>query len=132
MTKLTANGKALLVTMMFRFLFEGYLVAKDQYAYDDAESALTVLLMTVLLGVFTALFLFGKRYGLTGIISLSILLAILQTVFIVLALGHITDAGMHDPGANLWATVLRYLFLLLTLVFSIRVYRESQANLQRD
>lgn len=93
---------------------------------------MTVLLIYVLLGVFTALFLFGKRYGLMGIISLSVVLVILHTVFIVVALGQIADAGLHDPAANLWATLLRYLFSLLTLVFSIRIYRESQVNLERD
>jgi hypothetical protein len=39
-------------------------------------------------------------------------------------LGQIADAGLHDPLANWWATLLMYLFSLLTLIFAIRAYRE--------
>ena len=85
MTRLTTNSKALLVVMLSRLLFGGYLAAKDQFAYDDAESALTVLIIYVLLGVFTALFLFGSRYGLPGVTGLTVVLIVLHTVFIVLA-----------------------------------------------
>ena len=125
MVGLTGSGKALVVTLLFRLLFGGYLVGMDQYRFNDIESALTVLLIYVLLGIFAALFLLGKRYGLIGIIGLEVIFIILNSVFIIVALGQIADAGLHDPLANWWATLLRYLFSLLTLIFSIRVYREA-------
>ena len=123
--KLTPSGKALVVTMLFNLLFGGYLAGKDQYAYNDTESALTVLLIYILLGIFTAMFLFGKRIGLTGILGLSTILIISHTVFIIISFG-LVDAGVHAPLANWWATLLRYPFFLLTLIFSIRIYRERR------
>ena len=123
--KLTSNGKALVITMLFQLLFGGYLAAKDFYAYDDAGSALTVLVIYVLLGVFTAVFLFGKRLGLAGILWLSTILITFHTVFIIMSFGAV-DAGLHDPMANWWSTLLRYPFFLLTLIFSIRIYGERR------
>jgi len=122
---LTGSGKALVVTLLFRLLFGGYLVGMDQYRFNDIESALTVLLIHVLLGIFAALFLLGKRYGLIGVMSLEVIFIILQSVFIIVTLGQIADVGLHDPLANWWATLLMYLFSLLTIIFSIRVYRET-------
>jgi hypothetical protein len=127
--KLSSSGKALVITMLFQLLFGGYLAAKDFYAYDDAGSALTVLVIYVLLGVFTARFLFGKRLGLAGILWLSTILIIFHTVFIIISFGTV-DAGLHDPLANWWATLLRYPFFLLTLIFSIRIYRERREYLK--
>jgi hypothetical protein len=129
MVKLTSSGKALVVTMLLQLLFGGYLVAKDFYAYDDTGSALTVLVIYVLLGVFTAMFLSGKRFGLAGILGLSTILIIFHTVFIILSIGPM-DAGLHDPMANWWSTLLRYPFFLLTLIFSIRIYRERRDSLR--
>jgi hypothetical protein len=127
--KLTSNSKALVVTMLLQLLFGGYLVAKDFYSYDDTASALTVLVIYVFLGVFTAMFLFGKRLGLAGILWLSTILIIFHTVFIIISFGPV-DAGLHDPMANWWSTLLRYPFFLLTLIFSIRVYRERSKSLR--
>jgi hypothetical protein len=124
---LTGSGKALIVTSLFRLLFGGYLVAQDYYAYNDSGSALTVLGIYVLLGVFTTIFLFGKSFGLAGILWLSVILIIFHTAFIILSLGQV-DAGLHDPLENWWATLLRYPFFLLTLFFSMRVYSENRAN----
>jgi hypothetical protein len=129
MVKLTSNSKALVSTMLFQLLFGGYLIAKDFYAYDDTGSALTVLGIYGLLGVFTTLFLFGKQLGLAGILWLSTLLILFHTVFIILSIGPV-DAGAHDPMANWWSTLLRYPFFLLTLIFSIRVYRERRESLR--
>lgn len=129
MVKLTSSGKALVVTMLFNLLFGVYLAGKDQYDYNDTESALTVLLIYIMLGIFTAMFLFGKRIGLTGILGLSTVLIIFHTVFIIISLG-LVDAGVHDPLANWWATLLRYPFYLLTLIFSIRIYRERRGYLE--
>ena len=125
MVGLTGSGKALVVTMLFRLLFGGYLVGMDQYRFNDIESALAVLLIYVLLGIFAALFLLGKRYGLIGVMGLEVIFIMLQSIFIIVTLGQIADVGLHDPLANWWATLLMYLFSLLTLIFSIRVYRET-------
>jgi hypothetical protein len=129
MLKLSSSGKALVVTMLFQLLFGGYLVAQDSFAYDDTGSALTVLGIYVLLGVYTALFLFGKRLGLAGILWLSTILIIFHTVFIILSLGPV-DAGLHDPSANWWSALLRYPFFLLTLILCIRIYRERRQSLR--
>ena len=122
--ELTWNGKALVVTLFFRLLFGGYLIGLDQYSFNDVESALTVLLIYGLIAIFAALFLSGIRRGLIGIIGLDVIFIILQSLFIIVTLGQIADAGLHDPLANWWATLLMYLFSLLTLIFSVRAYRE--------
>ncbi len=122
-------GKALIATLLFRLLFGGYLVGMDLYNYHDAESALTVLLIYGLIGIFAALFISGKKYGLIGIIALDVVFIISQSVFSVLALSHMVDAGLHDPIANGWTALLMYLFSLLTLTFAIKTYRESGPSL---
>jgi hypothetical protein len=127
--KLTSNSKALVITMLFQLLFGGYLAARDFYVYNDAASALIVLVIYVLLGVFTAVFLFGKRFGLAGILWLSTILITFHTVFVIMSFGPV-DAGLHDPMASWWSTLLRYPFFLLTLIFSIRVYRERRESLR--
>ena len=124
--ELTWNGKALVVTLFFRLLFGGYLIGLDQYRFKDVESALTVLLIYGLIAIFAALFLSGIRHGLIGIIGLDVIFIILQSIFTILILGQIADAGLHDPLANWWATMLMYLFSMLTLIFAIRVYREHR------
>jgi putative exporter of polyketide antibiotics len=123
--ELTGNSKALVVTLFFRLLFGGYLIGLDQYRFNDVESALTVLVIYGLIAIFAALFLLGIRRGLIGIICLDIIFIILQSIFIIVTLGQIADAGLHDPLANWWATLLMYLFSLLTLIFAIRAYRET-------
>ena len=122
--ELTWNSKALVMTLLFRLLFGGYLIGLDQFHFNDVESALTVLLIYGLIAIFAALFLLGIRLGLMGIIGLDVIFIILQSVFIVLTLGQIADPGLHDPLSNWWATLLMYLFSLLTLIFSVRAYRE--------
>jgi putative exporter of polyketide antibiotics len=124
--ELTWNGRALVVTLFFRLLFGGYLIGMDQYSFNDVESALTVLLIYGLIAIFAALFLLGIRRGLIGIIGLDVIFIILQSLFIVVTLGQITEAGLHDPVNNWWATLLMYLFSVLTLTFAIRAYRESR------
>lgn len=129
MVRLTGSGKALVVTLLFRLLFGGYLAGMDQYSFNDVESALTVLLVYGLIGIFVTLFLLGKRYGLKGIIGLDVIFIIIQSVFTIVTLSQIVDPGLHDPLVNWWATLLMYLFSLLTIIFSIRAYRET--NLSR-
>ena len=124
--ELTWNGKALVVTLFFRLLFGGYLMGLDQYHFNDVESALTVLLIYGLIAIFAALFLLGIRRGLIGIISLDAIFIILQSLFIIVTLGQIAEPGLHDPLSNWWATLLMYLFSLLTLICSIRAYKEFQ------
>ena len=126
MVELTRSGKALVVTLLFRLLFGGYLIGMDQYRFNDVESALTVLLIYGLIGIFATLFLLGKRYGLIGIIGLDVIFIILQSVFTIVTLSQIVDPGLHDALVNWWATLLMYLFSLLTIIFSIRAYRETK------
>jgi len=123
--ELTWNGKALVVTLLFRLLFGGYVAGMDQYLFNDVESALTVLLIYGLIGIFATLFLFGNRIGLKGVIVLESIFIIMQSIFTIATLGQVADAGLHDPLSNWWATLLMYLFSLLTLTFSIRAYRET-------
>ncbi|MEE8323595.1 MAG: hypothetical protein V3R57_08235 [Candidatus Bathyarchaeia archaeon] len=124
--ELTANGKALIIILLFRLLFGGYVVAMDQYHFNDFESAVTVLVIYALLGIFAAMFILGKKIGLVGMIGFEGIFIVLNSVFIILALGQITDPGMHDPLDNWWATLLRYSFSILTLVLSIKAYRETK------
>jgi predicted permease len=124
-TGLSASGKALVVTQIFRLLFGGYLIGTDWYHYNDSESALTVLVIYVLLGIFTAMFVYRKKFGLGGILWLSIILIVFTTVFTVLTMVGTIEGGPHNPADNWWATILRYVFFLLTLIFSVKVYRES-------
>ncbi len=125
----TGNGKVLVVTLLFRLLFGGYLAGMDQYSFNDVESTLTVLSIYGLIGIFAALFLLGKSYGLKGMIGLDVIFIIAQSVFTIATLSQGVDPGLHDPFVNWWATLLMYLFSLLTIILSIRAYREP--NLSR-
>ncbi len=125
MMKLTWNSKALVVTLFFRLLFGGYLIGKDQFYYNDIESAVTVLLLNVLLGIFASLYLLDKKYGLIGIMGLSAFIIISQSIFIIVTLGQTTDVQVHEPLANWWAILTYYITSLLTLIFSIKVYKET-------
>jgi hypothetical protein len=124
--ELAWSGKALVLTLLFRLLFGGYLAGMDQYSFSDIGSALTVLVIYGLIGVFATLFLLGKRYGLKFIIGIDVIFIILQSVFTIVALNQIVDPGLHDPLVNWWATLLMFLFSLLTIIFSIRAFRETK------
>ena len=119
------SGKALVVTLLFRMLFGGYLIGMDQYRFNDVESALTVLLIYGLIGIFATLFLLGKSYGLKGMIGLDVLFIIAQSAFTIATLSQVVDPGLHDPLVNWWATLPMYLFSPLTIIFAIRAYRET-------
>jgi hypothetical protein len=121
---LAKMGKALVVTLLFRLLFGGYLIGMDQYRFNDIESALTVLLIYGLIGIFATLFISSIRYGLLGLIGLDSFFITLQTAFTILSLSKIVDPGLHDPLVNWWATLLMCVFSLLTLIFSLSAYRE--------
>jgi hypothetical protein len=124
--KLTSNGKLLTATLLFRLLFGGYIIGMDQYLFKDFESAVTVVIIYLFLAIFSSFFIYGKRIGLVGIISLETIFIILNSVFLIVTLGQITDAGMHDPLNNWWTTIFRFAFSLLTLILSIRIYRETK------
>jgi membrane-bound ClpP family serine protease len=123
--ELTWSGRALVVTLLFRSIFGGYLIGMDQYRFDDVDSASTVLLIYGLIGIFATLFLLGKRYGLLGIIGLDVIFIISQSFFTIAALSGTVDAGLHDPLTNWWATLLMFLFSILTLIFAFKIYRET-------
>ena len=129
MVVLTRSGKSLVVTLLFRLLFGGYLIGMDQYRFSAVESALTVLLIYGLIGLFATLFISGTRYGLLGLIGLDAIFIVSQSVFTILTLSRVVDPGLHDPLVNWWATLLMCLFSLLTIIFSIKAYRET--NLSR-
>lgn len=124
---LTSSGIALVVTQLFRLLFGGYLIGLDQFYYNDLESAYSVLFIYVIVGIFTALFLLGKRKsGLIGLLALSVFLIIMQSLYIAVYFSTPTpDPSWHSPLASWWATVSNFAFPLLTLVFAIKVYREG-------
>jgi hypothetical protein len=124
--ELTKSGKALVVTLWFCLLFAGYVVGMDQYRFDDVGSALTVLLIYLLLAIFAALWLAGKRSGLIGVMVLEVIFVLLQATFLVATLGQWLDAGVHNPVDNWWAALLQILFSVLVLTFSTRVYRETR------
>jgi uncharacterized membrane protein HdeD (DUF308 family) len=128
MMELTRNGKALIVTLLFRLIFGGYLIGMDQYRFNDVENALTVLLIYGLIGLFATRFIFGKRDGLLGLIGLDAIFIISQSVFTILTSTQIVDPGLHDPLNNWWAMVLMCLFSVLTIIFSIRANRETNPS----
>lgn len=121
----TRSGKALVVTLLYRLIFGGYLIGMDQYRFDDVGSALTVLLIYGVIGLFGALFISGRKYGLTGIIVIDAIFIVAQSVFTILALSQRIDPGLHDPQVNWWGTLLMLLFSLLTITFAIRAIREA-------
>jgi hypothetical protein len=125
--ELTWSGKALIITLLFRLLFGGYLMGMDQYSFNDVDSALTVLVIYGLIGVFAILFLIGKRIGLIAIVGLDVVFIVLQLIFIIASVSQITNPGLHDPVANWWGTLLMFIFSILTLVFAFDTYKETES-----
>jgi hypothetical protein len=125
---LTRSGIALIVTQLFRLLFGGYLIGFDLYYYNDLESAFSVFLIYVIIGIFTTLFLMGrKKSGLLGLIALSVILIIMESIYIIVYFSHTTpDPSWHDPLTNWWASVLNYSFPILTLAFAIIIIRNER------
>jgi hypothetical protein len=129
---LSQSGKVLVVIQVLRLLFGLYLVINDQFRYNDTESALTVFIIYLVLGVFTFLFISGNKAGLPGILTLSVILIIFNTVFTFLALGDSVDAGPHDPSTNIVSTVLRYVFFVITIIYTIKIHRERRKRGKSD
>ena len=124
--ELTRSGIALVVILLFFLLFGGFLIGKDLYEYNDPDSALTVLLMFGLLGLFGTQFLLGKRNGLVGLIALSVFLLVAQMAYVIFFMTQTTiDSSWHDPVANWYVTVLYVVFTILIVLFSIKVRRET-------
>jgi len=125
--ELSTSAVALVVIQLFRMLFGGYLIGLDQFYYNDFESAVSVLMIYGLIGLLTALFLIGKKkIGLLGLIALSIILLIMQSVYIAVYISQTTpDPSWHSPFAIWWATLSNFFFPLLTLGFAMKVYREN-------
>ncbi|TFH06525.1 MAG: hypothetical protein E4H14_10710 [Candidatus Thorarchaeota archaeon] len=124
---LTSSSIALVVTQLFRLLFGGYLIAFDQFFYNDLESASSVFGIYVIIGIFTTLFLMGKKkWGLIGLVAISAILLVMQSIYLVVFFTQTTpDPSLHDPVANWWSTMLYYVFALLTFVYAIKVRRET-------
>ena len=122
---LTKSCIALVVTQLFRLLFGGYLIGLDQFHYNDLESSWTVFIIYVIIGLLTTSFLLGrKKPSLIGLIALSVILIIMQSLYIVMYISQTTpDPTWHSPFAAWWVTVSNFLFPLLTLVLAIKVYR---------
>ncbi len=97
----------------------------DQYRFNDIGSAVQVLLIYGLIGIFTTLFILGKRFALMGLIVLDSIFIVLQLVFSTLALTQIVDPGPHGTLANWWATLLMLIFSLLTIIYALKAYRET-------
>ena len=127
--ELTWSGKALIITLLFRLLFGGYLMGMDQYSFNDVDSALTVLVIYGLIGIFATLFLLGRRIGLICIVGLDAVFIVLQSVFTIASLSQITDSGLHDPVANWWGTLLMFMFSILTPVFAFKTYKETKTSI---
>ena len=129
--ELTRNGKIVVVTSIFRMIFGGYLIGNDLYRFNDANSALEVLLIYGVIGLFAAFFVVSKRYGrfgLLGLIGLDVLFIGAQFVFTFLSVSKLTDPGLHDPVTNWWTLLLMFAFSLVTLIFSLRANRETNLS----
>lgn len=126
--QLTWNGKALLATLLFRLLFGGYIVAMDQYSFNDPESAVTVAFTYALIAALAALFLFGQKIGIMGLVGFEGVYFVINLVFLVMSLSQIIDPGLHSPTENGWTTILRFVFSGLTLVLSFRVFKETKTD----
>ena len=114
----------LVLLLLLRLFFGGYIAAMDQYLFNDFESTLTVFLIYGLLALFAAIFLLGnRRNGLIGIIMLDSVFIALQAIFVVATASQITDPGPHDPWSNWWATGLIFSLSSLTLAFAVSLYR---------
>ncbi len=128
--ELTWSSKALVATLLFRMLFGGYLMGMDQYSFNDVGSALTVLVIYGLIGVFATLFLIGKKLGLIAIIGLDTVFIVLQSIFTIASLNQIADPGLHDPIANWWATMLMFMFSILTIALAIKTKRDTNTTVR--
>ena len=120
----TINEKNLTITLLFRFLFGGYIVGMDQYLFNDIDSARTVLMIYALMGVLFSLYLYDKRTALKALIYLEAIFLCLNVLYSILSVGQIIDPGLHDPLGDVWLTLMQIMLSLLTLAYSIKLNRE--------
>jgi hypothetical protein len=119
-------GRIVLATSLFRLLYGGYLIGSDLYRFDDGNSALQVLFIYTLIGLFTTLFISGKKSGLFCLIVLDVLFIIAQATFMILSMSKLIDPGLHDPLTNWWSMSLMVFFSLISLIFSLKTIKESR------
>jgi hypothetical protein len=110
-------------------IFGGYLIGNDLHRFNDANSALQVLLIYGMIGLFATLFLISKRHGrlgLLGLIGMDVLFIGAQFVFTFLSVSKLVDPGLHDPATNWWSLLLTFSFALVTLIFSLKANGETR------
>ena len=125
---LSTDAVVLVIIQIFRLLFGGYLIGFDLYYYNDPESAWSVFILYAIVGILTTLLLLGrKKPALIGLIVMSVVLLLMESIYMMVYYSQaIPDPSLHDPAANWLATISNYVFPLLSLVFAIRVYKESE------
>lgn len=123
----TWNSKILTSVLLFRFLFGGYIAGMDQYLFNDIDSAWTVVTIYLLTGVFFSMYLHGHLLGLKALIGLETVFFSLNLLYTALSLGNIIDPGLHDPFADVWLTLIQISFSLVTIVYSMKLYRENRS-----
>lgn len=121
----TWNSKVLTTVLLFRFLFGGYIAGMDQYLFKDVDSAWTVVTIYVLTGIFFSLYLYGHISGLKALIGLEAIFFSMNVLYTALSVGNIIEPGLHDPFADVWLTLIQIAFSGVTLIYSIKLYRES-------
>ncbi|PKN98911.1 MAG: hypothetical protein CVU42_10380 [Chloroflexi bacterium HGW-Chloroflexi-4] len=122
--ELPKAGKIVIVTSLFRLLFGGYLVGNDLYRFDDGNSALQVLFIYTLIGLFATMFISGKKIVLFCLIGLDSLFIIAQLTFILLSLSKLIDPGLHDPLSNWWSMSIMIVFNSCSLIYSLKTLKE--------
>ncbi len=122
--ELPKAGKIVIVTSLFRLLFGGYLVGNDLYRFDDGNSALQVLFIYTLIGLFATMFISGIKIGLFCLIGLDSLFIIAQLTFIILSLSKLIDPGLHDPLSNWWSMSIMIVFNSCSLIYSLKTLKE--------
>ena len=121
----TRYEKALIITLLFRFLFGGYIGGMDQYLFHDVDSALTVILTYAITGLLFSLYLCGKRTGLKALIGLEAIFLCINVLYTIMSITQMFDPSLHDPLANVWLTLTQIIYSISTLFFSIKVNREA-------
>ena len=101
----------------------------DQYLFNDIDSTWTVVTIYALTGIFFSLYLNGRISGLKALIGLEAVFFSMNVIYTVLSFMQIIDPGLHDPFADVRLTLIQISFSLVTLVYSIKLYRESSGTL---
>ncbi len=97
----------------------------DQYLFNDTDSALTVIGIYGLTGLFFSLYLFGKRLGLKALMGLEAIMLGMNLLYTVGSVTQMFDPGLHDPLSSTWLTLTQILFSALTLFLTIKVSNDT-------